>query len=43
MPEPPCVGEYSSFVEVRDNLHGSSWLRKVVRTRKLKSWDGHWP
>ena len=37
------AGEYSSFVEVRDNCYGSSWLRKVVRTRGVKGWDGHWP
>src|SRR5215203_4233085 len=34
------AGEYSSFVEVRDHVHFPSWLREVVRTRGVQSWNG---
>src|SRR5215217_4481463 len=36
------AGEYSSFVEVRDNVYFPSWLREIVRTRRVQRRDGQW-
>ena len=34
--------EYSSFVEVRDYVRLPSWLREVVRARRVQGRDGEW-
>src|SRR5215217_3002580 len=34
------TGEYPSFVEVRDHVHFPSWLREIVRTRRVQGRDG---